>query len=678
MIRRLLPKLASARRTVRRAWSAGLRPDPDLLPSVWAERYRIVAEGTSAKPGPWRNRRAPYLKYVMDWMAPSDPCERVVLMKGVQIGASAAAENVLGWIIDVMPCPVLVVHPTREAALDWAAEKFDPMIEATKRLKRKVSEVISRGKAGSTMRRKKFPGGSILLTGANSAAGLRQHSIRILIRDDLDEFPFDVAGQGDPAKLAEARLTSFRRAGQAKILDISTPTLEATSRIAKGWREGRQGEIEVPCPHCGVYQSIEWGTEEKPYEPAHWRFNPEPPHHARYVCIHCGEEIFQYHLEGMLAGERLAERMPLPGRHRSLRVNSFYSEFDSWDAIVHDFVECKGDPEAIKTFVNLKLGRGYRAATDVPKAEALMKRREDWPVGLVPEAGLILVLGADVQQDGIYYEVVAYGRDRQSWSIEHGFIDGDTAIDNAGAWPAFAALLKRKWRDVLGNDRPLDATAIDARYNTEAVVAFCIKRPGVYPVRGEHGPKVPAWAGRATAREFTVRGRRRRSGSKSFPVGTWTLKERHFGALKLAREDGAQVWPAGYCHFAQHHDEDYFEQLTAEIFVRQRHKKTGRVETGWHQTGPNHYLDCRIYAMAMAEKCGLTKNGPAEWDRLARKWARAASLPQGDLFTGGVALPESDAETPPQSSNGAPGTTPVTAASVTSSPPTAVRVIDIG
>lgn len=665
--------MASARRTVRRAWANGLRPDPDLKPSQWAQEHRIVAEGTSNKPGKWLNRRAPYLVPVMDWMSPNDPCERGVLMKGVQIGASAAAENVLGWIIDVMPCPVLVVHPTREAALDWNAEKFDPMIEATPRLKRKVSEVVTRGNAGSTMRRKRFPGGSIVLTGANSGAGLRQKSIRILIRDDLDEFPFDVGGQGDPARLAEARLTSFRRSGQAKILDISTPTNEATSRIWKGWVSGTQGVIEVPCPHCGAFQSLEWGTEEDPYKPAHWRFEPQAPHHARYICIHCRGEIFQHHLTAMLEDMRVVERMPLPGRHRSLRVPSFYSEFDSWDAIAHDYLEVKDDPEELKTFVNLRCGLPYRASTDVPRAATLMKRREEWPAGLVPEFVLILVLGADVQLDGIFYEVTGWSRDRQSWSIEHGFLDGETAIEGQGAWAKFDALLKRRWRDVMGNDRPLDAAAVDARYNTEAVIAFCKRRPGMYPVRGEGGPKVPAWAGRATAREFTARGRRRRSGSKSFPVGTWALKERHFGALRLVREDGAATWPPGYQHFGQHHDEDFFEQLTAEIFVRKKDRKTGRVKVDWHQTGPNHFLDCRIYAMAMAEKCGLTTNGPAEWDRLARRWVRQATeTPQGDLFEAGRATAASE-----EAGTTAASSAPVVPAAVPATPHV-VRVIDIG
>jgi len=36
-----------------------------------------------------------------------------------------------------------------------------------------------------------LPGGSIVITGANSAKGLRQKSIKFLLCDDLDDFPGD-------------------------------------------------------------------------------------------------------------------------------------------------------------------------------------------------------------------------------------------------------------------------------------------------------------------------------------------------------------------------------------------------------------------------------------------------------------------------------------------------------
>ena len=44
------------------AWCAGLRPEPALTVSEWADRYRQLASRDSAEPGPWRTERTPYLR----------------------------------------------------------------------------------------------------------------------------------------------------------------------------------------------------------------------------------------------------------------------------------------------------------------------------------------------------------------------------------------------------------------------------------------------------------------------------------------------------------------------------------------------------------------------------------------------------------------------------------------
>src|SRR3954452_11710162 len=116
----------------------------------------------------------------MDHMSPADPAKRITLMKSVQVSGSEGISNILGWIIDVAPGPALVVHPTIEAGRDWTVEKFEPTIEATPRLARKGRHIVARGRDGSTLKRKRFPGGSIVITGANSAAGLRQKSCRYI------------------------------------------------------------------------------------------------------------------------------------------------------------------------------------------------------------------------------------------------------------------------------------------------------------------------------------------------------------------------------------------------------------------------------------------------------------------------------------------------------------------
>ena len=52
---------------------------------------------------------------------------------------------------------------------------------------------------------KEFPGGILVLTGANSATGLRSMPARYLFLDEIDAYPPSADEEGDPVTLAEAR-----------------------------------------------------------------------------------------------------------------------------------------------------------------------------------------------------------------------------------------------------------------------------------------------------------------------------------------------------------------------------------------------------------------------------------------------------------------------------------------
>ena len=43
------------------AWRRGIRPEPPIPVSDWADRHRILPP-TSAEPGRWRTDRTPYLR----------------------------------------------------------------------------------------------------------------------------------------------------------------------------------------------------------------------------------------------------------------------------------------------------------------------------------------------------------------------------------------------------------------------------------------------------------------------------------------------------------------------------------------------------------------------------------------------------------------------------------------
>ena len=68
------------------SWSEGLRPDPLLSVSEWADQHRWLSPRASAEPGRYRTDRTPYMRAIMDALSPSHPARRVVFMKAAQVG----------------------------------------------------------------------------------------------------------------------------------------------------------------------------------------------------------------------------------------------------------------------------------------------------------------------------------------------------------------------------------------------------------------------------------------------------------------------------------------------------------------------------------------------------------------------------------------------------------------
>src|ERR1035441_7516738 len=110
--------------TLRAAWSDGLRPDPDKTVSEWADEHRVLGRVSAGEPGLWRTSRAPYLREIMDAMSPSSPYERVVLMKGAQLGGTEALLNMVGYIIHRAPGPAILVEPTLDLGERFSKQRL--------------------------------------------------------------------------------------------------------------------------------------------------------------------------------------------------------------------------------------------------------------------------------------------------------------------------------------------------------------------------------------------------------------------------------------------------------------------------------------------------------------------------------------------------------------------------
>jgi len=256
VVEMLLPEgLASPSEAYETAFLDGLTPDPELSVWEWADLYRQLPKETSAEYGQWRTDRVPLLREIMASLSPLDECQEVILAKGTQLGGTEVGNNFIGYVIDAAPGPMMMVLPTSNTGKRASKTRVDKMISATPRLAEKVAEKRSRD-ASNTTTLKEFPGGVLIIAGANSAAELASSPVRYLFMDELDSFPDSLGGEGAPEKLAEKRTDTFVRKKIFK--NSSVKGARNRSKIMKNWRRSDQRRAYVPCPHCAHSQALVW------------------------------------------------------------------------------------------------------------------------------------------------------------------------------------------------------------------------------------------------------------------------------------------------------------------------------------------------------------------------------------------------------------------------------------
>lgn len=645
-----------------KAMAEGLRPPPRMDVSEWAERYRRFPED-DAYPGPWRHATAPELVEIMDAMSPHDPCEEGAVIKCSQSGGSASAENFAGFVSDQRPAPMMFVQATLQAAWDWAAEKFWPMVEATPRLNPDKGGTIKAlglpDGDGSTKKKIKFArGGYMLLAGANSAAALRQRTVRFAIEDDLDQWPDDLNGQGSPEEMVSQRLKVWRRRGLSKRLKISTPTIKGASKIEAAHNASDSRRYYLSCPGCGGRFAPEWGDVRWPDG------KPEeaylmPPCCAGLVIEHwqkAGMKLRDGWLSELIDGELTprdmdeatfqAWRLRMPAsRKRSWHLTGIISSFQTWSDMAVSFIAAQGDVNKLKTWTNLVLGWVFELKGEVPDYEKLRELKEqDWGGDQMPIGVLATTLGVDVQGDGVFVEKVGWGANGESWQLDARFIPGATDVKGGGAWIDLDAYSKRGVIYPGGKVLPIDMECVDAGYHTEAAQAYCAKRPRRLAVFGRDGWTRPI-LGRGEALRYEKQGKRaglasRKAGEKAYIVGTYGAKASWYGFLRttikyaaaIVAEGTGVAKPYGLVHFSRDTPDDWFEMATAETIVAK--VSNGYPKRVW-QPMPgreNHYLDCRVYNMAAAEKLLLDTLSEADWARLRTERFGPKDPDQGDLL----------------------------------------------
>jgi phage terminase large subunit GpA-like protein len=561
-----------------------LKPPPRLSVGEWADRERRLSSEASAAAGRWITSRAEYQRGIMD--AISDPTLRdIVVMAGAQVGKTEMLLNVIGFHIHHDAAPILLVQPTLEMAQAFSKDRLAPMLRDTPALKYKVKDPRSRD-ANNTTTHKVFTGGHISLVGSNSAAGLASRPIRIVLCDEVDRFPVSAGSEGSPILLARKRSATFHN---RKMVMVSTPTNKGASMIESQYEESDKRQYFVPCEDCGTVQTLKWKQVQ---------WEKDRPETACYVCESCGSVWDDPKRNRAVRKGQWVATADFTGV-AGFHINGIYSPWTVMADAVRDFLVAKKSADTLRVFVNTFLAEAFEDKGETVGEIDFREREEDWTTS-IPDDVVVITAGIDVQDSYLAVEVIGWGRDECSFSLEWLTLYGDPSTPHL--WNDLDNILKASYTTESGRQLGIRAACIDSGgHYTQAVYNFVRPREGrrIFAIKGMGGEQRPL-VSRPTKNNIGK--------IKLFAIGTFPIKELIFSRLKVQSEG------AGFCHFPAGRSDEYYQQLAnSEKIVTKYQKGFPRRDFVKTRTR-NEALDCRVYAYAAL--CILSLNINAVADRV--------------------------------------------------------------
>lgn len=601
----------------------------------WADRYRYLSTEEAGKPGKYRFDVTPHLIW------PGGPLEalddpnvfEIVGRKSAQVAwTSGVMGNAIGKWIDLDPSPILILFPKAEAAKQYVAEKLEPMITATKRLRKKI-DLRSRKKQ-QRQDFKRFPGGFLKMVGSNSPASVKSTPVPRVAIEEPDDCNLNLRGQGDSIKLAKERLKTFRR---SKIIIGGTPTIKGLSAIDAELELSDKRVGLVPCHGCGQSHPLSFDHLHCDEDPGYFHevYGKRRPETAFYVCPHCGEMWDDHQKNANLADPRC--RWEATAEFRGIAgyiLNELYATFHGsrFEVLMEKKLQAEhaarqGNIGPMIAFTNSSMGESYEYKSDAPKTDELEKRAEPYAELTAPKGVLLVTVGVDVQGDRLAVLFTGWGRGEESWRLYWGELPGNPIDPHDPVWAELDKMISTPIPTESGALIAVSAVSIDSSDgNTSDAVYTYVRDRQRFNIMAIKGASIdsrdreiftkPAQSA-DTSQDNT---KASKYGLRVFIVGTHKAKTLIDGRMKLKGSG------PGRMHWYSEIRADYYEQVTNEVLAPHPRNPSKMV---WQKKAGrrNEALDCEVYALHAARSLKTHLLRDHEWDQLEQQ------LLQPTLFT---------------------------------------------
>jgi len=360
--------------------------------------------------------------------------------------------------------------------------------------------------------------------------------------------------------------------------------------------EAAQEEWRHRCPNCGEYHVLRHTDMECDHEESR-----DKDGNVTYImrrvlwrCPDCGFKFSEREIKDAPQKYVMQNPIAMENGTRSFFVNGFSSPWLTWNGIMKEWYEAKGDPLREQVVVNTRFGETYRMIGAYDDEMQFLRRREKYDAEL-PHGVLLLTAAVDVQGNRLEYEICGWGFGEECWGIQKGVIPGDP--DRLRVWQLLDGVLDRPYSFADGSSLKVARTFIDTGgLSTQSVYMYCRKNL--------HKQRIGI-KGRAAASGLPLIYRYSKP-SKEYGIPLVILGVND-GKQQVMTRLGSEKKGPQYFHFSvddshmgqRGYDQLYFKGIIAE--QRKVTRRGGMIQVVWETISRdirNEPLDLRVYNLA--------------------------------------------------------------------------------
>lgn len=418
----------------------------------------------------------------------------IVLQWGTRLGKTTTCLSLMSFVAGTAPRNMMLASSTKDSAARVVSSRLYPILESSDGVKSQLLPEHRRSKLDV-----RLDSCRIYVGWSGSETSLADVGAWKIVANEIDKWDHEASSEADSLALCLNRAKGYP---DHKIILESTPTIKGKSRIEHWLNRSNRHRRYVPCPHCGEYQILRKGDEDRPGG-IKWdrddkgQSDPDIAYRTGYYeCEKCHGRIENHHripilrrgvwcpdgctvnLDGKIVGQALRAGSDIVGFGP---LPSWYALTETWGSFARAWIRAQRRPRDLQDVVNSYMAETWEAKRSKSTPERVAERiGGTCKRGIVPIGGRFLTVTVDRQAaDGGFcvWVVLAHGEEDRVWEVDKGM-----AVTLGELWNQ---VMRANYQHEDGG-QPLVpvAVGIDSGWNTKDTYDFCNQHPGVIALKG--------------------------------------------------------------------------------------------------------------------------------------------------------------------------------------------------